>query len=114
MGMAQQKTGKNSAAIKSFQKAIELDKKYAEAHAALGSAYRSYSQYSVASRSYQAALKPEQAAWHLSLGIIYQTMEDYENAIAAYEAYLKYTPTESSKRANQIRTLIPQLKNAIR
>ena len=31
MGMAQQKTGKNSAAIKSFRRAIEYDEKYAEA-----------------------------------------------------------------------------------
>ena len=112
MGLAQQNTGKMAAAINSFTKAIELDGNYADAHAALGSAYRKNGQHSAASRAYKTALKlkPDNSDWHLNLGIIYQMMEDYANAVESYEAYLKYTTEKSSKNANQIRDLIPKLK----
>jgi hypothetical protein len=41
-------------------------------------------------------------------------MDDYPNAVTEYEAYLKYTPDKSSRQAQQIRDLIPKLKEAVK
>ena len=94
--------------------ATEADAGYADAHAALGGAYRKTKNTTSAIRAYKAAIKinPKKGTWHYNLGILYQTKEDYKNAIPAYEAYLKLSP--KARNAKSIRDIVVQMKDAIK
>ena len=114
MGLSQQKTGQSSNAIKSLKQATQIDASYADAHAALASSYGKIKSNNNAIRSYRAAIRinGKKAMWHYNLGILYQTREDYTNAIKSYESYLKLAPR--ARNAKSIRTIVEQMKDAIK
>jgi serine/threonine protein kinase/tetratricopeptide (TPR) repeat protein len=88
-------------AIDAFQRAIQLDKAYALAHASLGEAYRrkyrvtldrSFIPRAQASCDEALALNPSIAYTRVIRGLVYQTTGQYERAINELQAALQADP----------------------
>jgi serine/threonine-protein kinase len=81
-------------AIASFQKALELDPKYAMAHHNLGTALRNKGQLDEAIAYYQKAiaLDPKLTLAHGSLGIALRSKGQVDEAIACYQKALALDP----------------------
>lgn len=86
-GQAETSKGNDAIAIIYYNKAVELDPKFAFAWDNLGLCYRKTNQYAKAIHAYEQSLKIDSsAAMPLqNLAVVYQYTKDYDKAIAAYE-----------------------------
>jgi type IV pilus assembly protein PilF len=83
-------------AIKHFQEALEIDKKFSEAATNLGTTYAQMGQYDKAIQAYKLAVaNPEyrNAAKALNdMGMVYYRLSEFDEAVSAYKEALKRYP----------------------
>ncbi|MGI0495510.1 tetratricopeptide repeat protein [Alkalinema pantanalense CENA528] len=99
-------------AITAYQKAIELNPKFAYPHNGLGAVYYYQKRYDEAISAYQKAIEldPKYASPHYNLGNLYQEHKRYDEAITAYEKAIeidsKFAPAH-----NNLGKIYQELKN---
>jgi tetratricopeptide (TPR) repeat protein len=81
-------------AIAAYQRAIELDPKYAHPHNGLGNVYRDLGRHDDAIAAFQRAIEldPKLAAPHHGLGNLYSDLGRHDEAIAAYQHAIELDP----------------------
>lgn len=102
LGASLLQQGKMDEAIAEFQKAVDLDPKYAAAHLNLAYAYDRQGQLDMALAQYQKVidLQPENLFAHNNLGVLYDKQGRYEEAIAAFEQVLQIDPSNATALQN--------------
>jgi tetratricopeptide (TPR) repeat protein len=93
-GLAYEKRGQNHKAISDYDKAIEINPRYAEAHNNRGVAYHNKGQYDKAISDYNQAIEinPRYAGAYRNLGIAYRTKGQYNDAISDYDKAIEINP----------------------
>jgi tetratricopeptide (TPR) repeat protein len=94
MGIAELQQRRDDEARKLFEKALKLDKNYAEARNNLGVSYFYKKNYKKAAKHYEQAIKlnPDSASFHSNLGTAYFSRKQYEKALSAYNRALEIDP----------------------
>jgi tetratricopeptide (TPR) repeat protein len=94
VGIAYHQLGDLNAARKNYQKAIKLDKTYADAVNNEGTIYYAQKKYGPAISRYQKAikLKPDSASFWSNLGTAYYSRNRYKDMIAAYQKAIELDP----------------------
>jgi tetratricopeptide (TPR) repeat protein len=94
MGIAELQMRHDDDARKLFEKALKLDKDYAEARNNLGVSFFYKKNYKRAAQNYERAIKlnPDSASFHSNLGTAYFSRKQYEKALAAYNRALELDP----------------------
>jgi tetratricopeptide (TPR) repeat protein len=94
LGVALAKLGRHEETIKPFQRAIELDPKYASPHNGLGIVYAYLGHHDEAIAAFQHAIEldPKYAHPHYSLGIVYAYLGHHDEAIAAFQRAIQLDP----------------------
>lgn len=88
-------------ARKCFEKAIKLDKTYADARNNLGVVYYEKNKYSKAIKYYRQALAlRESASFHSNLGAAYFSKKDMTRAIAEYQRAVELDPNVLDRTSN--------------
>jgi superkiller protein 3 len=89
-------------AIAEYQRAIELDPKYAYPHNGLGSVYYDLKRYDEAIAEYQRSveLDPKYATPHNNLGNVYYDLKRYDAAIAEYQQAIQIDPKFAEAYSN--------------
>lgn len=102
LGASLLQQGKMDEAIAEFQKAVDLDPKYAAAHLNLAYAYDRQGQVDMAIARYQKVidLQPENLFAHNNLGVLYDKQGRYEEAIEAFEQALQIDPSDATALQN--------------
>jgi len=93
---------RNSDARKEFERAIHLDKTYAEPLNNLGALYYNEHRYGPAVREYQKAIKlsPMNATFHNNLGAAYFSQKDFAKAMKAYSRAMELDPGIFERQAS--------------
>jgi len=93
-GMLERRLGHSGEALTSYQKALLLEPKYADAHANLGNLFRDQSEWQKAINCYRKAvtLRPENAGWWGILSDIFRISGKPKEADAVLEESLAYPP----------------------
>ncbi len=101
-GIAQLQMMRYDEARKSFQQAVKLDKKNAEARNNLGVIYYIGQSYRKAAKEYKKAiaLKPTSASFYSNLGTAEFSRKEYEKASEAYLKALEIDPDVFERRSN--------------
>jgi len=111
MGDVYSRHGDLEKAAESFQRAIRLNPKYADAHHNLGQTYRTMGEVGDAILMYEKALVYNPNLWqsHASLAAIYYAKKDYQMALNHIEQALKIVPSAQMliTARDQIKTLLP-------
>ncbi|HLF25938.1 MAG TPA: tetratricopeptide repeat protein [Anaerolineae bacterium] len=86
--------GRSEEAIAAYQRAIDLDPKYAYPHNGLGNVYADLGRTEEALAAYERAidLDPKYAAPHYGLGNVYRDLGRTEEALAAYQRAIDLDP----------------------
>lgn len=102
LGASLLQQGKIEGAVAEFQKAVDLDPKYAAAHLNLAYAYDRQGQADMAIARYQKVidLQPENLFAHNNLGVLYDKQGRYQEAIAAFEQALQIDPSNATALQN--------------
>jgi len=82
-------------ARREFERALKLDKEYAECHNNLGVIYYINRQYGSAVKEYKRAIKlnPDSASFHSNLGSAYFSRRDYQQATHEYAKAMEKDPS---------------------
>jgi tetratricopeptide (TPR) repeat protein len=90
LGIKRQQAGDNAGAIAAYTRAIELDKKYADAYNNRGVAYLSQRDYAAAAADFSRSIElaPSDAAYN-NRGSIYFSQDKIEEAMADFTAAIK-------------------------
>lgn len=102
LGASLLQQGKMAEAIAEFQKAVDLDPKYAAAHLNLAYAYDRHGQVDMAMVQYQKVidLQPQNLFAHNNLGVLYDKQGRYQEAIEAFERALQIDPSDATALQN--------------
>jgi tetratricopeptide (TPR) repeat protein len=94
IGIAYHQLGDFGAARRNYEKAIKLDKKYADAVNNLGTVYYAEKKYKTAISRYRRALelKPDTASFWSNLGTAYYSRGKFQEMTLAYEKALSLDP----------------------
>ena len=94
IGIAWHQLGDLNAAKKNYEKAMKLDKSYADAVNNDGTIYYAQKKYSAAISRYQKAIKlrPDSASFWSNLGTAYYSRNRYKEMIAAYQKAIELDP----------------------
>jgi tetratricopeptide (TPR) repeat protein len=97
LGIKRQQAGDIAGAIAAYTRAIELDKKYADAYNNRGVAYLSQRDYAAAAADFSRSIElaPSDAAYN-NRGSIYFSQEKIEESIADFTAAIKIKPAAES------------------
>ena len=81
-------------ARKEFERALKLDKQYADAHNNLGAAYYQMRRYGAAAREYQKAVKlnAAKASFHSNLGYAQLALKDMDKATKEFDLAMQIDP----------------------
>lgn len=101
-GIAQLQMLRYDDARKSFQRAVKLDNKNAEAHNNLGVIHYISQSYRKAVKEYKKAiaLRPDSASFHSNLGTAEFSRKQYDKASVAYLKALEIDPDVFERRSN--------------
>jgi tetratricopeptide (TPR) repeat protein len=96
--------GRNDEAIAAYQRAIQLDPKFAYPHNGLGNVYSDLGNYDDAIAAYQRAIQldPKFAAPHNGLGVVYQLLGQYEKALSVYQKAVELAPDRGTYRGSLV------------
>jgi serine/threonine-protein kinase len=110
LGLALKATGQVGEAIACYQKAIELDRKYAAAHHSLGAARYDQGRVDDAIACYRQAIKldPKQAETHTNLGIALAAKGQVNEAIACFRKAIGLEPKHAEAHCNLAHVLTSQ------
>jgi tetratricopeptide (TPR) repeat protein len=94
IGIAYHQLGDLSAARRNYEKAIKVDKKYADAVNNVGTIYYAQKKYKTAISRYRKAieLKPDTASFWSNLGTAYYSRSKFAEMTAAYQKALELDP----------------------
>jgi tetratricopeptide (TPR) repeat protein len=98
--------------IVEFNKAIEINPRYAEAYVYRGLAYAYKSQYDQAISDYNEALEinPEFAEAYFMKATACEKINHVQEAIKAYKSFIQYAPLQFSSLIEQARERIKELE----
>lgn len=101
-GIAYHQLGDLDNAKKYYERAVKIDRKYAEAHNNLGTIHYARKSYRNALRSYQSALAltPGAASVWTNLGTVYFAQKKYEDAIQSYQYAMQLDPEVFDRRGS--------------
>jgi tetratricopeptide (TPR) repeat protein len=101
-GIAYHQLGDLDNAKKYYERAIKLDKMYAEAHNNLGTVHYSKKSYGNAIKSYERALEltPKSAPVWINLGTAYFARKRYDDALRTYQLALEIDPEVFERRGS--------------
>lgn len=101
-GLVQYKNNQNSEALASFDRAIELDARYAPAQYYRGQAFDRMNQADQAIAAYKQTLEtsPTFGPAAFDLGVDYYNKGDYNNAAVAYQTAIQIDPNNAQAHAN--------------
>ncbi len=101
-GIAYHQLGDLDNAKKYYERAIKLDKTYAEAHNNLGTIHYSKKSYGNAIKSYEKALEltPKAAPVWINLGTAYFARKRYDDALRTYQFALEIDPDVFDRRGS--------------
>lgn len=93
---------RDSEARKEFQKAIKLDKDYAEAYNNLGALYYNGHRWGPAIKEYKKAIKLDDssASFHSNLGTAYFSEKDFNRAVKEYQRAMELDPQIFDRQAS--------------
>jgi Flp pilus assembly protein TadD len=102
LGVVLAREGSPAEAVASYEAALRLRPRYAEAHSNLGVALMALGRHEEAIAQYQAALAiwPEYAAAHNNLGVALASTGDTEGAIRHYREALRIRPDDAEAHNN--------------
>lgn len=102
-GIAHHQVGDLDGAKKLYQRAIRMNKQYAEAHNNLGAVWYAKRSYRRAEGQYKKALKltPYSASMHSNLGTAYFARKKYKQASESYARALELDPEVFEHRSGQ-------------
>jgi tetratricopeptide (TPR) repeat protein len=105
-GTVLQTKGDVRGAIAAYERAVRLNRKFAEAWSNLGNAYRQAGRREEALDAYDAAIraKPEFAAAHCNRGVLLIELERYAEAAGALESAARLAPDMPEAHANLAHT----------
>jgi tetratricopeptide (TPR) repeat protein len=109
VGMCLLQLKRDVEARREFNRAIRLNKNYAEAYNNLGALYYNNRRYVASAREYKKAIKLNNlnASFHSNLGGAYFSMKDFDRAVKEYQRAVKLDPDifqrQSSSAAISIR-----------
>jgi len=94
LGVAYWTQGKLEQAIAQYQKAIQIDPNFAQAHYNLGNVYKNQGQLEQAIVEYQKVIQidPNLAYAHYDLGVVYVKQGQLDQAIAEYQKTIQIDP----------------------
>ena len=94
IGISYHQLGDLNAAKKSYERALKLDKTYADAVNNIGTIYYAQKKYSAAISRYQKAIKlrPDSASFWSNLGTAYYSRNRYKEMIVAYQKAIELDP----------------------
>lgn len=103
VGIAYHQSGNLDDAKKYYDRALKLNRKYAEALNNVGTVHYARKSYRRAISTYKKALQltPNSASIHSNLGTAYFARRDYQRAIAEYEKALALDPDVFEHRSTQ-------------
>ena len=106
LGIVYSELGRHEDAIAEYERAIELDPKYALPHTGLGNVYAKLGRYEDAIAEYERAIELDpKFAWpYNNLGLIYERQEEYERAAELYRQAIE-RHTSDKERAVSWRNL---------
>jgi superkiller protein 3 len=89
-------------ALQAYQKVLEVDPKYVEAHNNLGILYQEMGDWEKARKAYQAALEvnPHYEKALINLGILHYLQGHYEDSIASFQGALAVNPQNIEAHIN--------------
>jgi tetratricopeptide (TPR) repeat protein len=95
MGMTQLLMDRDDDARKSFEKAVKLDREYADAINNIGVAFYKQKKYSRAIKYYKRAIQLHEpsASFHSNLGAAYFSKKELNRAVAEYQRAFQLDPT---------------------
>jgi len=101
-GVCYKAIGRLDAAVKNFEKALNIKPDYIEACFNLGVTHRELGQLNAAVKSYEKALnlKPDYTEAHFNLGNAYKELGQLEDAVMSYEKALSYKPDHANAHNN--------------
>jgi tetratricopeptide (TPR) repeat protein len=96
-GTRELNTGQHAAALATFDKIIELDPRFVEAHLARGRTLikMGRTREAVEALKQALALAPTNARAHYELGTLYRTLNEHSSAIAAFKQATELEPTNA-------------------
>jgi superkiller protein 3 len=102
MGDAYYRLKKYNEAIDAFQKAIEIDPKYAYAYNNMGIALRKQGKYNDAIAAYKKAIEvdPKDAYAYNNMGVALNEQKRYNEAVASYQKAIELDPADTSAKTN--------------
>ncbi len=103
VGIAYHQSGNLGNAKKYYDRALKLNRNYAEAQNNVGTVHYARKSYRRAVSTYKKALKlsPYSASIHSNLGTAYFARRDYKRAVAEYEIALQLDPDVFEHRSTQ-------------
>lgn len=103
VGIAYHQSGNLDSAKKYYDRALKLNRNYAEAINNVGTVHYARKSFRRAVSTYKRALKisPDSASVHSNLGTAYFARKDYKRAIEEYEIALKLDPDVFEHRSTQ-------------
>jgi tetratricopeptide (TPR) repeat protein len=103
IGIAYQQLGDLNMAQKMYERALKLNKKYAEAINNIGTVHYARKSYRRAISAYRKALalNPDSASIYSNLGTAYFARRDYRRAIECYEKAISLDPDVFERRGTQ-------------
>jgi Tfp pilus assembly protein PilF len=101
-GVCRQETGELEMAVQSFERALEINPDFADAHYNLGLTLQKLNQLDAAIKSYKETLsiEPNYIKVHNNLGAIYLELGQIDNAIKSYENVLIIQPDNAEAHHN--------------
>lgn len=108
LGVCHRETGDLSSALKSFQRAISLDKAYAPAYSGLGITYFMKNQYPLARKAMEkaVALNPASADYHNNLGVLEMRQNCPKAALSRFTQCLRIDPGHARAKNNMAECLV--------